>query len=213
MQTLEALIDPIRRSPPRMEAASCCDARLNSNRIDGANFIRKWHLNKRPNSSTARWSCIRPPAIANHWPIPPETLAAVPVRMLDFVENGKRPQHRECWSRWRGTMRNSDCQTRSTVICTHICIRPAMNQRQWVLKKCASKTGEELKDQRNSPNRRIDLVKPTKQRFVERVLRLYEQSASLQCIGQYVGGWCKWVVSGSGILTEVSQSSGSHRAG
>ena len=90
MQTLEALIDPIRRSPPRMEAASCCDARLNSSRIDGANFIRKWHLNKRPNSSTARWSCIRPPAIANHWPIPPETLAAVPERMLGFVENGSR---------------------------------------------------------------------------------------------------------------------------
>ena len=29
-------------------------------------------------------------AIANHWPIPPETLAAVPERMLDFVENGSR---------------------------------------------------------------------------------------------------------------------------
>ena len=36
----------------------------------------------------------------------------------------------------------------------------------------------------------------TVERFVERVNRLYEQGASLRCIGAYVRRWMVWVVSG-----------------
>ena len=49
----------------------------------------------------------------------------------------------------------------------------------------------------------IGVAPPTVDRFVARVNRLYEQGASLQCIGQYVRRWCKWVVSGLGEFAQA----------
>ena len=44
----------------------------------------------------------------------------------------------------------------------------------------------------------IAVAPPTVERFIERVNRLYEQGASLRCIGEYVRRWTSWVVSGLG---------------
>ena len=40
------------------------------------------------------------------------------------------------------------------------------------------------------------VARPTWNRFVERVTRLYEQGASWRCIGDYVRRWLVWLVSG-----------------
>ncbi|MCH7686654.1 MAG: group II intron reverse transcriptase domain-containing protein [Planctomycetes bacterium] len=42
----------------------------------------------------------------------------------------------------------------------------------------------------------VGVAPPTVERFVERVNRLYEQGASLRCIGEYVRRWMVWVLSG-----------------
>ena len=44
----------------------------------------------------------------------------------------------------------------------------------------------------------VGVAPPTVERFVERVNRLYEQGASLRCIGDYIRRWMVWVVSGLG---------------
>ena len=46
--------------------------------------------------------------------------------------------------------------------------------------------------------RLVGVAPPTVERFVERVNRLYEQGASLRCIGDYIRRWMVWVVSGLG---------------
>ncbi len=42
----------------------------------------------------------------------------------------------------------------------------------------------------------LGVARPTVQRFVERVNRLYEQGADSLRIGQYVRRWCRWLVAG-----------------
>jgi len=48
----------------------------------------------------------------------------------------------------------------------------------------------------------VDVARPTKEKFVERVTRLYEQGATVDRIGEYVRRWWSWVRSGLGGVTK-----------